>query len=221
MWGNRSWRLAVGISLALVLLSLTPTAVGATPAAKPHDDEIEIVGTITALDEAARTLIVTATDAGGAAHTYTVAVPHNFRFDKVALGTVVEVEGTLDDAGTLVARKLKIERGNAGGAPDDDRDADRDADDNGDAPYCSDPTASHPVAARLAAHYDTAEDQIRTWFCDDGMGFGQIMLALQTAKSAGGTAQDYLTRRAEGQGWGQIWKAQGLIGRGRTNHPRN
>jgi len=75
----------------------------------------------------------------------------------------------------------------------------------------------HPMGARLAEAFEVEYDDIMGWFCEDEMGFGQIMLALTTAQVYDGeaVAADFLARRAAGEGWGQIWQEEGLIGRGR------
>lgn len=65
--------------------------------------------------------------------------------------------------------------------------------------------------------------QVMTWFChtsDDGegYGFGQIMLALQTSQILADTespveADALLAMRADGLGWGEIWKTLGFNGK--------
>ena len=85
--------------------------------------------------------------------------------------------------------------------------------------FCMNDGIEHPVGSRLADVFEDVfevdYDLVMRWFCEDEMGFGQIMLALTTAKVYGGNPADFLDRRAEGDGWGQIWQAEGLIGRGR------
>jgi hypothetical protein len=81
--------------------------------------------------------------------------------------------------------------------------------------FCDDLAFDHPVASGLADWFPEDYETIIGWFCD-GWGFGQIMLALQTAEMTedeGDSAQDYLDFRAEDQGWGEIWKELGLIGK--------
>ncbi|MCD6285369.1 MAG: hypothetical protein J7M39_05590, partial [Anaerolineae bacterium] len=69
--------------------------------------------------------------------------------------------------------------------------------------FCENRDVQHPVYSRLAkALFDDRYDDVMGWFCDDGMGFGQIMLALTTAKVNDGNAADFLAQRAEGDGWG-------------------
>ncbi|MGC9521248.1 MAG: hypothetical protein ACP5HG_05125, partial [Anaerolineae bacterium] len=42
----------------------------------------------------------------------------------------------------------------------------------------------HPVGGALAKMYDVDYEMVMGWFCDDGLGFGEIMLGLSTAKVA-------------------------------------
>ena len=80
--------------------------------------------------------------------------------------------------------------------------------------FCANSERTHPVGARLAARYDVTYEQVMEWFCE-GMGFGQIMLALQTARLTDVEPATLLDRRSGGEGWGEIWQDAGLIGRGR------
>ncbi|MBN1246449.1 MAG: hypothetical protein JXC32_02270 [Anaerolineae bacterium] len=73
----------------------------------------------------------------------------------------------------------------------------------------------HPVGARLSGDDPDMYEQVMSWFCEDGLGFGQIMLALRTAEVLGIDAGDLLGARMAGKGWGQIWQEAGFIGRGR------
>ena len=76
--------------------------------------------------------------------------------------------------------------------------------------YCTDAESTHPMVSRLAERYGVDEAKIRGWFCS-GFGFGEIMLALQTASTTGLTPDEYLAQRGSGLGWGQIWKMDGLV----------
>jgi hypothetical protein len=94
-----------------------------------------------------------------------------------------------------------------------------DEDDDDENSFCSG-DQPHPVAQRLDDQYDGVDiEQIMTWFCGDdedeqpGFGFGQIMLALQTAGGDSDLAGVLLASRADGSGWGQIWQELGLIGK--------
>lgn len=76
--------------------------------------------------------------------------------------------------------------------------------------YCTDAESTHPMVSRLSERYGVDEVKIRGWFCS-GFGFGEIMLALQTASTTGLTPDEYLAVRGSGLGWGQIWKMDGLV----------
>jgi hypothetical protein len=89
-------------------------------------------------------------------------------------------------------------------------------DDDGDTgeevnPFCTAADVQHKMAARLAETYEVSYDQVKQWFCEDGYGFGQIAMALQTSKLTGDPVETLLAARAEGKGWGNIWKDKGLI----------
>jgi hypothetical protein len=96
---------------------------------------------------------------------------------------------------------------------------------------------THPVVDRLVSTYDdgiTSTDVI-SWFAS-GYGFGEIMHALETSKNLSGTETitgtiksgvtititdtspaGLLRLKAELGGWGQVWQALGLIGKGKPD----
>jgi hypothetical protein len=84
--------------------------------------------------------------------------------------------------------------------------------------FCVNPDVEHPMGGRLAGAFDADYSDVMAWFCEDGMGFGQIMLALTTAKMTGEAPSDLLAERTAGKGWGEIWQEMGLIGRGRLRN---
>ena len=92
---------------------------------------------------------------------------------------------------------------------------DDDGDDDGVNAFCADPELTHPVAEKLAARYGATYGQVIGWFCDGGMGFGQISLVLRTADLTGEAPEVFLERRAAGEGWGEIWQDVGKPARGR------
>ena len=83
--------------------------------------------------------------------------------------------------------------------------------------FCGNGDVQHPVYSRLDEAFGVTNGFVMEWFCDRGMGFGQIMLALTTAKfsDSDASAADFLARREAGEGWGQIWQEEGPIGHGR------
>ena len=104
-------------------------------------------------------------------------------------------------------------------------------------PYCTgDIEENHPVAEAIAASYQISYQQVMNWFCGgsgaeySGADLGQIMLALQSAeesqegnqtKEKVQKAQQILTWRASGQGWGKIWQEAGLIGKAKVKGKGN
>ena len=76
----------------------------------------------------------------------------------------------------------------------------------------------HPLAAKVGGHFEAVDDNwVMDKFCD-GYSMGAIMLALKTSELEGSTPEELLERRAEGEGWGQIWKDKDLIGSEKEGH---
>jgi hypothetical protein len=76
----------------------------------------------------------------------------------------------------------------------------------------------HPVAAGIVSTYGEPTgvdyDQVMTWFCVDGYGFGEIMLALETSKFLSNSEDwdgefldpaDLLLQKTESGSWGAVW----------------
>jgi hypothetical protein len=171
-------------------------------------EEVNVTGVVVALNEEAGTITV---EADG--ETYVVEVPDGFDWAAIGEGSVVEVEGRLDESGVIVADKVKDETE----PEDEDPEASGEDDDDGVGYFCANTDVQHPVGRTLTRVYDVTYTEVMAWFCDEGMGFGQIMLALQTADVIGGDASELLALRAQGQGWGKIWKSFDLIGNRRGN----
>jgi hypothetical protein len=90
--------------------------------------------------------------------------------------------------------------------------------------FCENRDDEHPVAKGIAETYEVEYETVIAWFCGDddfvkpdeeNFGFGEIMLALQTSAldDVEFSAEELLEMRAEGDGWGEIWQALGLIGK--------
>ena len=69
----------------------------------------------------------------------------------------------------------------------------------------------HALAAGIAETYGADVDEIRGWYCEDNLGFGEIMLALTTARASGEPADELAGRRVDDEGWGEIWQDLDLI----------
>lgn len=206
----KKWSIALNLALVAAML-LTPIAF----ADEEEPVEIEFTGRVTAIDTLGGTLTVETDDA----EVFIVLPPEGFDLSLVALGDLYEVEGTLGEDGIVLASKLKFEDDDADEAESEEQD-EEDQEDKGLSFFCR-PEAQkdHPFAAALAETYGTETSEIMGWFCDGGHGFGQIMLALQTASRMGVDAGELLTRRSAGDGWGKIWVEMGLIGKDREAHP--
>ena len=203
------------VILALVLAAVNP---GMVRAADDEPIEIEFTGTVTEIDLDGGTLTVEV-DNGEGSLSYLVYPPDDFDWlVEVEIGDTVEVEGILQDDGSVLATRIVVER------DDDDDDGDDEDDGEGNRGYfcrnLDDPDIVHPVGGAIAARYDVDYEEIMGWFCEEHMGFGQIMLALQTVGDDGEeTYEDFLNRRLAGEGWGQIWQDLGLIGRPKDADP--
>jgi hypothetical protein len=89
----------------------------------------------------------------------------------------------------------------------------------GDSPVC-DGTRIHPVLDQLAARYNIAYEEIVGYYCNSGLGVGEIALALATIQQSDGSVDLpalFSQRLDENLGWGEIWQGLGLIGNGNTN----
>jgi len=109
---------------------------------------------------------------------------------------------------------------------------------------CESGAPIHPGVERLAERYGVPSEDVLDAFCagyglgeiafalrldgeawqtllemrQQGVGWGQVMLAVVTAKAVGDdevTPDTLLQQRADGMGWGKIWQELGLVGNGR------
>jgi hypothetical protein len=184
--------LALLAALTMVLVAIQPVA------AQEAGTEVEVSGTVTSIDEGSGSFTVETEDNV----TYTVFPGVDFDFSTLAVGDTVEVEGTLNEDGTVSALVIKVE----------DDDPTDEQDDPSTGYFCTQSEDPHPFGDRLAERYGTDYETLQAWFCD-GFGWGQIMLALQTSQVTGGDPGELLEARSGGEGWGQIWQGLGLIGR--------
>jgi hypothetical protein len=215
---------------AVLAFSLVFTALGAAPTpalagvlADDEPPEVEFIGTVTQVEAATRTLIVEVENEDETITKYLVYVPEDFDFDAVMVGDVVEVDGVFDKAGDVIAKKVKVET-----EADEDEGEDQDEDEmeepaatNKENYFCTNPDVMHPVGQGIAAKYEelTTYEEVMGWFCEDSLGFGQIMLGLQTALVAEIEPSELLGRRLDGEGWGVIWQDLDLVGRSRQDGP--
>jgi hypothetical protein len=194
--------LAIVVALALVLVSVQLVA------AQETENEVEITGMVLSINAPAS--FVVQTENGP----YTVIPGEGFDFNSIQVGDTVEVEGSLNEDGSIAATKIEVE------SPEEEDDPAEEQDDPSEGYFCTQSEVMHPFAERLLAHYDTDYATLQAWFCD-GFGWGQIMLALQTSEVTDDLPEDLLDRRRGGEGWGQIWQDLKLIGRPEHAGPPN
>lgn len=214
---NSLFATTAAVALAVASLSLTVGPALAAPAFQAEDPpEIEFTGTVTAIDGTEGTLDVEVQTGVGTLF-YTVIAPDDFDLSTLSIGDSVEVAGTLVEEGLVVATMLQLEETEDEEEEDGEEDGedgeDEDGEGDGENFFCANADESHPVAQGIADTYGLTYEEVLAWFCEGGFGFGQITLALQTAEITGDSADDLLSRRAGGEGWGQIWKDLDLIGR--------
>jgi len=163
--------------------------------------EVEFTGTVTSIDLDEGTFTVETEDG----EVFTVVPPEDFDLESLQVDDEVEVEGTLDEDGTVLAISVKIKV----------------ADDEDEINYFCQPETEeqHPFAEGIAETYGVETEQVMAWFCEDGFGFGQIMLALQSSQASESDPGELLARRSAGEGWGKIWISIKLIGRESDAHP--
>lgn len=198
------------IYLAVVLMLLLALLVPGQAFAK--NDKININGEVTALGDGTITVL------SNKGETFVVTVPAGFDMDSVQVGDSVLVKGYTTEDRSVIAESIKLlGRGN----DQDDGDEDQAEGGKENSAYCADGKQEkpHPLAARLAERYGVTVEWVMGYFCD-GYGMGQIMLALKTSEleGIGADPEALLAERANGVGWGNIWKDLGLIGSEREGH---
>jgi len=94
-------------------------------------------------------------------------------------------------------------------------------------PVC-DGIREHPVLSGISIRYGVSYEELLGYYCDLGMGVGDIALALATAQYADGqtSLEVLLSQRVDDSvGWGDIWLELGMVGwageRGATNPAAN
>jgi hypothetical protein len=91
-------------TLLALLLALALAFAPLQSAFADDDNEIEILATVVSIDEAGGSLVVETEDG----ETYTVFPADDFDFSTVQVGDLLEVEGTLNEDGSISAFKVII-----------------------------------------------------------------------------------------------------------------
>jgi hypothetical protein len=145
----------------------------------------------------------------------TVIVPTNFDLDLIEVGDWMLVKGAVSPDNSIEAVWLKqIGKGSGKNENQDKLEGKKD-----NSAFCAEDKQEkpHPLAAKIGEHFDVSEDWVMDYFCD-GYSMGAIMLALKTAELEGSDPEELLESRAQGKGWGQIWKDKGLISSEKDGH---
>ena len=148
--------------------------------------------------------------------TVVVVVPEDFDLNEIEPGDWVLFKGSTGEGGELEADWFKpIGKGRGKGESDGDKPEGK----KENSAFCADEKQDkdHPLATKIAEHFDVSKEFVMGYFCD-GYGMGAIMLALKTRDLDGSDPGDLLEKRADGFGWGQIWKEKGLIGSEKEGH---
>ena len=197
------------INVAIIMILISLMSVGIVFAQKGVN---HIKGKVTAVGGGSLTVLSAKGD------TYTVIVPDGMDLSGIEVGSVVMIKVSKEGE-TLRAESIKVT-----GKPDkDNTDKGNEKTENnedkegsyGNNAFCSEGKQDkpHPLAPKIAERYGVSEETVMGYFCD-GYSMGAIMLAIRTSQLEGTTVSidELLTERANGNGWGQIWKELGLIG---------
>lgn len=190
--------LLIGIILALLVVSTAFAGPGKAP----------VKGEVKEVFSDTMTVVLETKDG----NLITVILPESVDVNLIEVGQILLVKGEFQEDGTLLAERVMW----ADDDGDDDGETDP-GDDDGDggkltSAYCEPGQKEnyHPFATKMNERFGVPEGWVMEQFCD-GMGMGAIMLALMTEQTTGTSAGDLLEARKGGQGWGQIWKLNGVI----------
>ena len=201
----------------LLVLILSLVVVG--PAAA-QNGKLTVKGEVKAISGNSLTIL------SNKGETIVVTAPSGFDMGTVKEGDSVLVKAVAGSGGGWEAQSIKVV-----GGKDDKEDKGKDKDDKDDdekpegskdnSAYCSDGKQDkpHPLAAKMAERYGVTESWVMGYFCN-GYGMGAIMLALKTSQTEGvvATPESLLASRADGIGWGNLWKDLKLIGSEKEGH---
>lgn len=148
--------------------------------------------------------------------TFVVTVPEGYDLSSVEVGDWVLVKGSPGEGGVIEADWFKpVGKGRGKGKSDQDKPEGK----KENSAFCAEDkqVKDHPLAAKIAEHFDVSGEIVMGYFCE-GYSMGAIMLALKTRDLDGSDPGEVLKSRADGFGWGQIWKEKMLIGSEAEGH---
>ena len=153
-----------------------------------------VYGTITAINTDG-TLQVTGSDGT----LYTVTLPIGVDPATLTLGSLVKLDGTIDELGVFTTATVQFNQRTEGY-------------------YCSQSSDPQPAGSKFAEQYGADYLSVQWMFCNDGMGFGEIRNMLRFSLAAGVDTATLQAARESGLGWGQIFK-QYDVPKGNPNKP--
>ncbi|MBI3286429.1 MAG: hypothetical protein HYZ68_00120 [Chloroflexi bacterium] len=173
-------RLVFSLMVAGALLLAMASLASAAPLAQdPEPEEVEFTGTVESLDP----FVVDGT---------TVVLDDVTQVEgNPAVGDIVEVKGTRQEDGSVLATRVKVEAAAEEGEPVDE----------------ARPEGSlHPMGQMLSELMGVDYDEIMELF-RSGVGFGRILRAWTLFQMLGSESLDWealLARHMDGQGWGEV-----------------
>lgn len=196
------------IATMLVFL-ITLSSVGSALAQR---NKINVKGEVTAAEGG------TLTVESNKGETYIFTIPDDMDTSAIQVGDSVLVKATAGEVGNWIAESIKVVGPKNNKSNDDEDEAEGSRDNSA---FCADDKQErpHPLASKIAERYGVTEELVMDYYCE-GYSIGAIMLAIKTSQLDGisVTLDDLLADRADGNGWGQIWKELGLIGSEKNGH---
>jgi hypothetical protein len=192
----------IPVILALLISLLV---VGSASAKK---NKLNVKGEVTAISPASLTVN---TNKGE----FTISIPADVDVSGIEVGDEVLVKAVGSNDGSWVAESVKVVGQGGDDTEKEEKNEDKAEGEKDNSAFCAEDKQekNHPLAAKLSEHYDVEEEWVMEKICD-GYSVGAIMLALKTSQLDGvdTTPEELLAGRADGVGWGQIWKELKLIG---------
>lgn len=205
-------------TLSITILVLLVAVLAVVPAFA-GSEKANVKGYVLPLEEGTLDSLQIETREG---ETVTIMFATPFEAGDFVEGDYLLVKGTFQEDGSVLADRVL----NFGPKTEDDED-DTDPDDGEEeeggkstSAYCTEgqKDKDHPFAVKLTEKYPESitVEEVMGYFCD-GVGMGQIMLALMTSEKFEGEegldVATLISMRKDGKkGWGQIWKELKLIG---------
>ena len=198
------------VAMTLVLL----IALSVVRPVSAQKNKINIKGKVTAVDSGSLTVTSNKGDI------YIITIPGSVDVSPIKVGDSVLVKATAGQGGAWIAESVKqLGNGNDNAQNNNNEEKAEGFKDN--SAFCADGKQEkpHPLAPKIAERFGVSEKMVMDYFCE-GYSIGAIMLAIKTSQLDGvsSTPGDLLASRANGNGWGLIWKDLKVIGNEKDGH---